>query len=979
MLEREVAWVLRAMYEQPITSLHEEVNLRLSSRGQEAVSAYEVLHTLTSSDRNSAAVIAFHQALAFWDNCSDAEKLPSPQGSLERRREVLRELGLGNFEGEVNDLYPVTGSKHYVISQDAKWEKWYSPVLGNRFYWLSYKDTLIRRGYDLAEVESLSSSIDDIMLRIASPSSENPYQSKGLVIGHVQSGKTSHFTGLIAKAISSGYRLIIVLTGTIEMLRAQTQRRLDMELVGKENILNGRPESEVELLLDVDYVLDSDWDQFVSFGRSIAEDPLVPQIIRLTTYKNDFKSLKQGLDALDFQKDRKRKGLPVFDAENLAEMPVRLMVLKKNSTTLKKVIKDLKSIHTNLQEVPALIIDDEADQASPNTKKNTVSTESPEDSRKERTAINQHISTLLSLMPRAQYVGYTATPFANVFIEPDDYQDIFPRDFIVSLVPSSQYLGSRHFHDIEVDLDRDVTSMANSNEAAFARRVFANDDGAEVHELTRALDAYVLTGAIKLYRKEMGVKGDFWHHTMLAHTSAFKAQHWHLKSLVEKAWHEGSYYSPSSTERLWNLLMEDFQQLAAARNMDVQFPPDPQTLSDYVGQALALIDRDNSPAVVVNSDVDLETNSLNFKDRREWKVVIGGAKLSRGFTVEGLTISYFRRRGNTQDALLQMGRWFGYRPGYGDLVRLFIGKNEQHNSREIDLYDAFTATVRDEEDFRSALVIYSELSKEDGSPLVRPEDIPPLVYQQVPWLKPTSRNKMHNAVLTSEGYSEKFLEMARHLEYEPEVNRHNYELFERLILPQINQHGIFKNTEGNDISALYGLVEAEKMFQFTYEFKYSGDTLKPTAGFIEESIRNGSIEDFFVMIHLPKSKEIRYRSVAHGSTDLPVVRRSRRAETGRFVGTERRNRGPLETISGQPTTVNDPLAYSLRLQTRASMLIEVVGEEPFWDSKSDHMEPEKVAIFFGFVFPFGSAPNSGRLVLQANRSTPRGSSSFPND
>ena len=473
MLANDVARELNGLYEQPICNLVEEVNLRRTARGQDAVSAQDLSAVLAVEDSNSPAVRAFQVAVRFWDEDDDS-RLTAPKGSHERRKQVLELLGLHEFEREINDVYPVAGARHYVISDKQKWEQWYRPGIGNKFYWLHYRETLLAKGLTLDEVNDLSCSVDDIMRRISAPFSEDPYQSKGLVVGHVQSGKTAHFAGLIAKAISSGYKLVIVLTGTIEMLRAQTQRRLDMELVGKENILSGRSENDKDVLREVDYVLnDPDWESFLSFGRDISEDPLVPEIIRLTTHSSDFRSLRQGLDALDFQKDKKHRSLPIFSQENLEGMPVRMLVLKKNSTNLQKVIRDLKSIHSNLQEVPALIIDDEADQASPNTKKNSSVKESGDEEKKERTAINRHISTLLTLMPRSQYVGYTATPFANVFIEPDDYEDIFPRDFIVSLEPSRSYLGARHFHDIEIDLQRDTTDMAVSNEAAFARRIRA--------------------------------------------------------------------------------------------------------------------------------------------------------------------------------------------------------------------------------------------------------------------------------------------------------------------------------------------------------------------------------------------------------------------------------------------------------------------------------------------------------------------------
>src|SRR5690606_35012783 len=129
-----------------------------------------------------------------------------------------------------------------------------------------------------------------------------------------------------------------------------------------------------------------------------------------------------------------------------------------------------------------------------------------------------------------------------------------------------------------------------------------------------------------------------------------------------------------------------------------------------------------------------------------WKILVGGTKLSRGFTVEGLTVTYYRRTTQQADTLMQMGRWFGFRPGYRDLVRLYIGREEPFGrDRSADLYEAYEAVCRDEETFREQLAQYAVLV--DGEPQVTPVQIPPLVAQHLPWLKPSARNKMFNAEL----------------------------------------------------------------------------------------------------------------------------------------------------------------------------------------------------------------------------------------
>jgi hypothetical protein len=135
---------------------------------------------------------------------------------------------------------------------------------------------------------------------------------------------------------------------------------------------------------------------------------------------------------------------------------------------------------------------------------------------------------------------------------------------------------------------------------------------------------------------------------------------------------------------------------------------------------------------------------VDFDRRPVWKILVGGAKLSRGFTVEGLTVTYYRRSTNQADSLMQMGRWFGFRHGYRDLVRLYIGRGTG-GDHGIDLYEAFEAACRDEAAFRAQLADYAE--PVDGGPAITPSQIRPLVAQYLPELKPTSASKMMNARL----------------------------------------------------------------------------------------------------------------------------------------------------------------------------------------------------------------------------------------
>lgn len=963
---------LRSMNELPMLPVLDEV-IRFLPPGSPAMSAEELVE-IVLSEQTEPVRFAFHNALAYWEQTEDIN-CKGPFGSMARRSEILKFQRLLAFEDRINHNFPVVDDARYIIRSDQDWQKWYEPSRGNKHYWQSYKKVLEGKGIDPNSIHDLSGSIDDIMHRLADPSRDAPYQSKGLVVGHVQSGKTSHFTGLIAKAISSGYKLIIVLTGTIEVLRSQTQRRLDMELVGKQNILQGRDENDISLIRDsdVDYRLtDDEWDQFVDFDIDVAKTPQVPQIRRLTTFRSDFKSLKQGLAALDFQEEQLDFGRPLFDPVNLPGIDVRLMVLKKNAPTLKKVLKDLKSVHANLQEVPALIIDDEADLASVNTYKpsstNGTSSESSEE-KKKRTAINRLISEFLLEMPRAQYVGYTATPFANVFIDPEDSEDIFPKDFIVSLPTPPGYMGGKQFHDLQPFDDPSERNLANSNELAFVRDLNAEAGEDEKMELKAALDSYVLSGAVKKFRSKMGYVG-LRHHTMLAHSSSFKEQHKDLRDLILQCWDESDFYSANSLNRLWDLMQSDYLALNEARKWQMLYPTSKDELRTSLGAALAEMDKYQSgPVVILNSDKDLESVDLNFTERNEWRILTGGTKLSRGFTVEGLTVSYFRRKTNAQDSLMQMGRWFGYRHGYHDLVRLFIGRNVQlTKAKRVDLYEAFTSIVRDEEEFREKLKKYAEISSDDGRPKVTPRDVPPLVFQQLPWLKPTSRNKMFNARLTIDGESEKFIDKTSHLPRNAAVNRANYALFSDLILPHLDLRGLFRDSKGTQIEAQYGIIPAENVRNLMENFLYSGDGLKPTSAFVREAMDKGTISDFFVMVHLA-TKGVPMKLVDKDSKlYLPVIYRKRRLDRQGFVGTESKNRAPSEVISGRRSAGQDELAKKLRRDTRASMLISLVRDSDNFDMESGKaLVPEHVAVVFGFVFPRGSAPNSPRVAFEARR------------
>ena len=181
----------------------------------------------------------------------------------------------------------------------------------------------------------------------------------------MQSGKTANFTGVIAKAIDSGYRYIIVLTGMIDLLRSQTQRRLDMELVGVENLLGDGTEAEVSNDPKFDYGQDEDWPhKFMRLGVD-PDDAQQPSITRYTGKPSDYRGLEGAADQLKPVKHQPE--LPLYAPENLTRARAGLFVIKKNSRVIEKLVADLKRVRNSIKDIPVLIIDDESDQASVNT------------------------------------------------------------------------------------------------------------------------------------------------------------------------------------------------------------------------------------------------------------------------------------------------------------------------------------------------------------------------------------------------------------------------------------------------------------------------------------------------------------------------------------------------------------------------------------------------------------------------------------
>ncbi|MBM7775984.1 hypothetical protein JOD54_006188 [Actinokineospora baliensis] len=875
-----------------------------------------------------------HIKLAKWDSAraGDAEWTQGTGANTPQRRAVVVDkLGVNAATTRLfESLFPMHGKDGTVVIA-KEWDPWYDDdlVRTRDFYWNHYANHLrTRRGWDAQAITSLHNATRHVVERLSEPTRTQPYQAKGLVVGYVQSGKTANFTGVIAKAVDAGYRLIIVLTGTTNMLREQTQRRLDMEFVGRENILRGVDPESVEALSAVDYQDDHDWldGRFVEHGCRPA-DVGKPDIHRMTTREFDYRSLKQGISALDFEHLDRRK--PLNHIDNLLAADARLMIVKKNGPVLTKLVNDLKLITARLHQIPALIIDDESDQASVNT---INAKQSPAGKRK-RTAINGLISQLLGMLPRGQYVGYTATPFANVFIDPGDAQDIFPKDFLISLERPPGYMGAEDFHDLDSDFTNGDLTVANSNEKAHIRIVDPpGTDQESDRDLRRAIDFFVLTGAMKLFREAEG-HPEFKHHTMLVHEAMHTDTHRATADQIRKIWGESGYFSATSHARLRDAFEADLLPVSAVRAEGQAVPSSFDDLIPYLGAVARRVSPNGNPVLVVNSDQDIEQEEVNFDHHKVWRILVGGNKLARGFTVEGLTVSYYVRATQTADALMQMGRWFGFRKGYRDLVRLFTTEG---------LRDSFESICLDERTFREELKAYAEVD-ENGRPTCTPAEVPPLVSSH--GLQPTASSKMYNAVLVERRVGNREPSSAYPATRESESLERNVDACVPLIAA-CQELITLSNNGKTPFAALTGTVgHAEVVAALSALTWRHPMSFKPDLAWISR-LGPEVVTDWRIV--MPQQKSGR-RAVLRGQVELSL--HGRKEVDGRIRGNATSaHRGALESLKVGPTTAKMLLYPMVSKDAAVPGVVE--------------RDPSGVVMAIVLRLPDGATKNVGALQWQ---------------
>ncbi|MFP7754565.1 Z1 domain-containing protein [Thermodesulfobacteriota bacterium B35] len=544
------------------------------------------------------------------------EGLVSPEDILEITKRIEARFDISM--GAANILY---ADDYTPWLDDAREEiDWY--------YWDHYKRLLPDKKFSKKVISVLDIDTNKILDHLENPRKEGVWKRKGLCVGHVQSGKTANYLGVICKAADAGYKVIIVLAGLLNPLRNQTQERIDEGFIGLDSSRQLDNADMKEKLIGVGK-LRTEWRTPVS----------------LTTSTQDF--------------DKKIATQLKAQIQHFNE-PV-IFVIKKNVTILRNLIDWLRHNNPELNQYPMLLIDDEADHASVNTNKDDV----------DPTATNSRIRELLSLFGQSSYLGYTATPFANIFIDPDTdddmlKDDLFPRDFIISLDTPTNYIGARRIFEDDGDLDivREIDDYEDILPLKHKKDEVPDRLPPSLYEAVRT---FIIVKVIKILRGQENS-----HNSMLVNVSRFTNIQTHIKLhthyyLEELRAAVKNHYALPEHEAMSNRDMADMRRTWEKEFSDIEFGwPD---IQKELSRAISPI-----RVIEVNSSCGSEPLDYNRRDYPNGRnvIAVGGLSLSRGLTLEGLTVSYFLRNSIMYDTLMQMGRWFGYRPGFEDICRIYM-------------------------------------------------------------------------------------------------------------------------------------------------------------------------------------------------------------------------------------------------------------------------------------------------------------------
>ena len=672
----------------------------------------------------------------------------------------------------------------------------------------------------------LDKETNDILGRIENPRREGSWDNRGLVVGDVQAGKTSNYIGLLAKAVDAGYKVIIVLAGSTNDLRKQTQERIDDGLLGYRSEKNGK-------------------------NGTIIKTPVKgSKVIQPQT-----SSAPNG----DYSKNQNFKNLEGEDCF--------LYVVKKNGSVLRNILSDLikqkNEVGQNsiIKNIPLLMIDDEADNASPDTNAPVIDPLTKEKFDSEDynpTCINRYIRAILSCFEKTSYIGYTATPYANIFELPNhgigtEYEDkklnqkiaigedLFPRNFIYKLYTPKNYIGIEKLFGTEED-GSDVLPVVKKvneefpddfieieNEKTHKKKIDLVDDP---DSLKYAINCFILSSVAKSLRRDAKPI----HNTMLVHINRLTVKHAEISEWVSSYLDEikGLFKTETKLKQaiFFNELRNIWEDEYVANFNEIKNRTSSTTLkAEDWDELVPLI-----PTFIEKlqyKEVNGKTlDILDYDNHKEGLnvIAIGGDKLARGLTLQGLTVSYFLRKAGAYDTLAQMGRWFGYKDAYIDLCRIFMMTSTFNDFREIayatqDLYQQFT-----------------DLTKQDGK---TPMDFGlRILTDPRSKLLITAKNKSKNAIVHKTSFSGSPVPTA-YLPKDEKINERNMNIFKEFLTSLGKETGrgsSIRNQNDAENSYFWEGVPTSKIIEGFLEKNYHVDgqnswfTLSQIADYLKKTV-----------------------------------------------------------------------------------------------------------------------------------------------
>lgn len=554
-----------------------------------------------------------------------------------------------------------TVGKNATLSSDEDHVVWLEAERKKDWtYWQRYSEYMEAR-VPWTALDALDLATDEILSQLEDPTRGGAWDRRGLVVGHVQSGKTGNYTGLICKAADAGYKIIIVLAGLHNNLRAQTQIRLDEGFLGFATI--------------------ADADELPAVGVGLIDKDLSvrPNAATNRSDKGDFNTV-------------------VASKMNVSpEQRPWLFVVKKNKTVLERLLHWIRNRVANhvdpesgrrlVTNLPLLVIDDESDHGSVDTGEDIVDEFGAPDLEHEPKTINKLIRSILHHFSRKAYVGYTATPFANIFIHDrgktqEHGPDLFPAAFITSIAAPSNYVGPGRVFGSASSTPEDLPMVRRLSDDEFQAwmpprhkngyRPRWQGEDCVPDSLAEAIRSFVYACSVRKLRGQ-GSK----HSSMLIHVTRFTSVQNAVVKQVKEYVRElkGRYTRSIELAELEAFMRKEYEESFLQGMQGIRSAlVEGETLEDFSWSDIRAVLPDVLSDIRVSEINGTAKDALDYAENEGagLKVIaIGGDKLARGLTLEGLCTSYFLRTARMYDTLMQMGRWFGYRDGYLDVCRLY--------------------------------------------------------------------------------------------------------------------------------------------------------------------------------------------------------------------------------------------------------------------------------------------------------------------